>query len=77
MIVCAVRNSELETMEDKEKDPQYSLEKCSYRFLQQTAKSMGLPSNVKVTKNVFEVAHVQSISRNGLVSFLHGFMTAI
>ncbi|XP_022837237.1 uncharacterized protein LOC111364564 [Spodoptera litura] len=47
MIVCAVRNSELETMQDKEKTPQYPLEKCSYRFLQQTAKSMGLPSNVK------------------------------
>ncbi|KAF9415767.1 hypothetical protein HW555_006668 [Spodoptera exigua] len=47
MIVCAVRNSELKTMQEEGKTPQNSLEKCSYRFLQQTAKSMGLPSNVK------------------------------
>ena len=47
MIMCA-RNIEFTNMKDQEEIFQSNLERCSYRFLQQTAKAMGLPSNVKV-----------------------------
>lgn len=58
LTMLCTRNLRFANMRDEEEIFQTNLERCSYRFLQQTAKAMGLPSNVKVRKWLFILAAI-------------------